>query len=97
VAKPGEYEIYGSLYFAANAVGSRGAAIRLNGVTYISSSRGMADTTAAQGTSIAIVTNYVLAINDYVELMGWQSSGGVLAVIAVGNMSPEFGMRWQGS
>ena len=41
-------------------------------------------------------TLYELAVNDYVELVVYQSSGGALNVVSSGNHSPEFMMVYQG-
>lgn len=88
----GVYRIFGCITFAANATGARGIAIRLNGTTYL-----VAHTTAAFASvdcSMAITTNYSLAVGDYVELMGFQSSGAALNMSLNGNIAPEFGWEW---
>ena len=51
---------------------------------------------AAAVEDMSISTEYSLAVNDYVELVVYQSSGGALDVNAAANYSPEFGMTFQG-
>lgn len=86
----GKYQITGQIAFANNSTGLRIASIRLNGVTYISE----ADLSASVGTEseFIVTTLYDLAVNDYVELIVYQSSGGNLIVEHVANDFPEFMM-----
>ncbi len=43
-------------------------------------------------TSMAVSTLWSMAVNDYVELVARQTSGGNLNVLSVAAESPEFGM-----
>lgn len=90
----GKYLIGGTLEYAANASGIfRIAAIRLNGATFISSGKETFPTGGlAHLVSAETQTLYDLAVNDYVELMAYQDTGGALNVNASGNYSPEFWM-----
>lgn len=90
----GIYNIYGSVQFAASATGYRYLLIRLNGSTFIAS-HGHTEVEAIVE-DMSISTEYSLAVNDYVELMVHQNSGGALDVNASANYSPEFGMTFQG-
>jgi hypothetical protein len=85
----GLYLIGGSLQFANHATGIRQISLRLNGVTFIASHKSQA---LAGGVDHALTlsTLYELAVNDYIELMAYQTSGGALNVNAAGNYSPEF-------
>lgn len=87
----GKYRITGHLFWAANATGLRDLSIRLNGTTYIAE----VNQTPVSGTETAqnVTTTYNLAVNDYVELIGYQSSGGVLVVERVNDTSPTFMME----
>lgn len=88
----GVYQISGTVEFAANATGIRILRIRHStGPTYISS---MAITNAggADPTAITVSTLYPLAVNDYVELVAYQASGGNLNVTFNGNYTPYFMM-----
>jgi hypothetical protein len=88
----GLYLITYSLEFATNAVGLRSAVPRLNGdnTKFLDAS----EIPAISGgtTKLTGATIYELAVNDYVELIVFQASGGSLNVLSTGNYSPEFGM-----
>lgn len=90
----GLYLIGGCIEFAANATGLRGAQIRLNGTTVIAVQEAPS-VGAGSAHPIMVTTAYQLAAGDYVELMGKQSSGGSLNMLATGNYSPEFWAIWQ--
>jgi hypothetical protein len=85
----GKYQITGSASFAANATGHRLLLIRLNGATEIARER-VPSVGASDQLELNISTLYDLAINDYVELVAYQNSGGALNVTVVSNYSPEF-------
>ena len=91
----GYYWIGGTVAFAANATGQRSAQIRLNGATAIV----YADGNAAGGSlphAIIVSTLFHLADADYVELIGWQSSGGALSTAPAGDYAPEFMLQRMG-
>lgn len=88
----GKYTISGTAAFAANATGARGLGIRLNGTTFIALARVPAVAGGTDITSLTVTTDYNLSATDYVELIGYQTSGGSLNVLAGGNYSPEFMM-----
>lgn len=88
----GIYAICANGVFAANATGSRYVGIRLNGATYIGRTGGGANATAGHGTDLMVATQYQFAVNDYVEMMVYQNSGGNLNSTAYGNICPEFMM-----
>ena len=86
----GVYSISGTAEFASNSTGFRSLLIRVNGTTFIANQ----STAALSGvaTPLAVETKYSLAVNDYVELVANQTSGGALNVNSSGNYSPEFAM-----
>lgn len=88
----GLYLIVGNIEWAANATGYRRLDIRLNGATLIASEREGDVVVAAITTIQHITTIYQLAVNDYVELLATQTSGGNLNVNSTANISPEFMM-----
>jgi hypothetical protein len=88
----GKYQITGQVRWAANATGDRYVVIQLNGATPLAEVWQQAVTVAAIPTAQICATLYDLAVNDYVELVAQQTSGGALNVIATGNASPEFSM-----
>ena len=86
----GIYMIDGHIQWAASTSGNREISIRLNGATFIADHGSSPQLAINFGQSIC--TTYTLAVNDYVELLVWQNSGGNLNVNSTGNYSPEFGM-----
>lgn len=87
----GKYDIKGNGRIAANATGDRYLSIRLNGTTTIAITY-----MKSPGASILILSvacDYQLAVNDYVELVAFQNSGGDINLEAIGNYSPEFSMH----
>src|SRR5215475_670000 len=87
----GIYDIAGGVEWAANATGQRFLQIRLNGTTGIAISVGASAAVDSTG-HVTIQTIYQLAINDYVELMAYQTSGAGLNISNIANSSPEFMM-----
>ena len=88
----GVYSIKGMVEFAFNATGVRTVQIRLNGTTNIGTAREQAVTSGSNTTIVQVVSEYVLAVNDYVELLAFQDSGGNLNATVSGNYAPEFMM-----
>ncbi len=80
----GKYLISGQAHFASGG-GLRAARIRLNGGTDIAFWWGYPP-------SVYVETLYDLSVNDYVEFMVLQSSGGNLQLLTLSNYSPEFMM-----
>lgn len=87
----GRYVITASAGFAANATGIRLIGIRLNGSTYIAQSV-TNNVGAGQNCNMEASAVYELAVNDYLELIAYQTSGGALNVEALANFSPELAM-----
>ncbi len=76
----GKYLVTGSVQFAASATGNRGVTIRKNGTT---TGEGMRWASGATNTMLGTATAIVdLAATDYVEVWGYQSSGGALNATA---------------
>ncbi len=90
-ARAGLYLITGSVEWAANATGIRMAAIRLNGTTLLATTQ-TPPCTGGVDTAQVVSTLYQLAAGDYVELIGYQTSGGNLNVVQYQQSSPEFSM-----
>ena len=87
----GKYVISFSGDFAANVDGRRSYNIKLNGTTFLA---GTSDNpNSGGGFSREISTIYELAVNDYVEVEVWQSSGDALNLATTANRSPEFSMQ----
>lgn len=91
----GVYSISGTAEYANNVTGNRELAVRLNGTTYIAAIKYPAATLL---TSLVVIeTKYALVVNDYVELIAFQDSGGALNVTASANYSAEFMMARLGA
>lgn len=84
----GVYLIVGHCDFASNATGYRAVVPRLNATTYL----GGVYANAITGTDVRLnfSTVYPMAVNDYVEFMVYQTSGGALNVQTAANYTPEF-------
>lgn len=88
----GVYTISGHVEFAEDdpAVGYRAVAIKYNGTTYIAKHD---KELCNVNPSFSITTLYNLAVNDYVELFVYQTSGGALNVAQQSQWSPHFAMQ----
>ena len=86
----GKYLIWGCVEFESNITGWRFLEILLNGS--IKTARELRTPLSGSTIVFTISTVYDLAVNDYVELQVYQSSGGALNVNVAGNHSPEFSM-----
>jgi len=85
----GWYLVGGNIVFAANDTGIRGCAVRLGGSTYIGM-KTQTNSGASTTVHITISILYYFAATNYVELMGFQDSGGNLNINTYGNYSLEF-------
>lgn len=87
----GVYQITAQVEWAANATPYRNVSIRLNGATTIVSN--VLTAIGSGAVTVQFVTTlYPLAVNDYVEAVVDQTSGGGLNVNSTANRSPEFMM-----
>lgn len=93
-ATDGQYTVGGNIEFAANAVGIRGIAIRMDGATYIAKDERAA--TATGTVSLHVSTSYYFTAGQYVELMAYQSSGGNLNANQAAEYSPELWVQFGG-
>jgi hypothetical protein len=87
----GVYLITGHILFPWNATGYRELALLLNRIAILDIDGRTADASNPQG--LRVSTLYHLSAGDYVELRAYQTSGGDLAVKALGNYSPEFALQ----
>lgn len=88
----GIYRIAGIVSFASNATGYRALKVRVNNTTDIIYAQCPA--VSGSGTVLNISGDYLLAAADYIELLGFQNSGGALNMEVVANWSPEFMFEW---
>ncbi|NUQ98871.1 MAG: hypothetical protein HOY79_20700 [Streptomyces sp.] len=89
----GWYSVSGGIGFLTNATGARGAVIYKNGAA-LSQSTGTI-TAASPAIHVATAGDFLvqLAVGDYVELFGFQSSGGALGTAGSGYY-PYLYVRW---
>lgn len=88
----GAYSTKACIQWAANAVGIRQVNVRLNGTTTIGVET-RSEVTADVAEVMTVTTDYDLAVNDYVEVVVYQSSGGALDVSLAASYSPTFCMH----
>lgn len=87
----GKYVIGGTFVMDASAGGARRAIeVRLNGASILAMN--FAPVAGAYAIAANVETVYDLAVNDYVELLAYQDSGGDLNVLSSSPYSPEFWM-----
>jgi len=87
----GVYDIRAQIEWAASATAQRSLAIRINGATQIALVS--QDASAGGTTSQICAVHYALAVNDYVEVIVFQNSGGALNVLTTTNViGPAFSM-----
>jgi hypothetical protein len=81
--KAGYYAIAGTIIWSGNGVGNRGIELQKNGasVTYMNFLSAAASPNDG-GYSMSYILN--LAVSDYVELFGYQTSGGALNINSAG-------------
>ncbi len=90
---PGLYLILGNVEFAHHTTGTRATWIRLNGATRIATQASAATPAAGSiPTQVQVTALRALAVNDYVELMAFQNSGGPLNATVQGEAAPVFMM-----
>jgi len=82
----GVYAISGHLQWATVATGVRGIGIYLNGATFVATDS-EAGSAASNWQSIATI--FPLVVGDYLQLMGYQSSGAALNHTAAGDYGGE--------
>jgi hypothetical protein len=88
----GYYMVGGQVEFGASATGERGLAIRLGGTTTLISH----NQDAIGSDQLSVVTFYAFTAGQYVELLGYQTSGGALNMNFTSAYSPEFWAVFQG-
>lgn len=85
----GYYDVGGFVNFGTNATGQRGVRIIKNGATTTiwPGDFGNAVSTGTFDTRMGIAHTIQMAVGDYIELQGWQNSGGTITTVASTNGS----------
>ena len=92
IKQAGAYIITGQCSFNTSATGRRGVYIYLNGGQINAQ---VTNGNSAAPTHVTTTTIKYLAVGDYVEMYGYQNSGGNLSVLTDVH-SPMFGIAWLG-
>lgn len=89
----GWYSVSGGVSYLTNTTGSRGALIYKNGAALTQATGGIV--AASNALHVAMTGEFLiqLAVGDYVELYGWQNSGGALSTAGSGYY-PYLYVRW---
>lgn len=86
--RSGKYVVGGNVRWDNNATGLRSVAIRLNGSTFLAYTQ---DTVVADSEEYQQVSClYDFSVDDYIELVVYQTSGGSLDLLSYANTAPEF-------
>ena len=85
----GKYEVSGQVQYAFNATGIRVAAIRMNaagsytgGTLLVQNSQQALTGTGNSTSASCLPVVYPMNAGDYIELFGWQNSGGSLGAVS---------------
>jgi hypothetical protein len=90
----GVYLIIGECGWAANSTNRRLIAIRINGSLNIARQDVHSSFAGAGSPVNHVSTFYALAVNDYVDLIVYQNTGGTLDTYAAESVLPNFSMIW---
>lgn len=86
IVTPGVYRLTGAISWAGNATGRRFQTWYKNGAVIDGAALHLPASSASSITCPAATVEVALVANDYIELVGWQDSGGAL------NMNPGTGL-----
>jgi hypothetical protein len=92
ISDTGKWLVGGNLGYEPHATGRRMILIRVDGTVYETAiaNPGFAPSVGLGNLGLATNTVLDLTAGQYVELIGYQSSGGDLDILKFANMSPEF-------
>lgn len=88
----GVYAIWADVEFAANSTGVRYIRMRNQAAAVIASQQLNFTPGGADTTQLHLETMWAMAVNDWVEVQVWQTSGAGLNVNSAASYSPVFGM-----
>lgn len=92
----GIYVFSGKISFAANTTGRRATRWSKNGSDVTGGQTAIIATSTSDIEHPATTIQISLAVGDYVELLGYQESGGNLATVVSGGQQPLMTVRWIG-
>lgn len=88
--EPGIWRVHGRLEFPSNATGLRGAAFAWSSTSFDTNRQALGPSTGYVCTDINTEGTIPNTSNQYVRLMGYQSSGATMSLNANGEFSCEF-------
>jgi hypothetical protein len=94
---PGWYTVQGSINWAASTAGQRTIVFRPNGgaaTTYKNKVQIPMTTTVGSGSIVTVATFFMNGTTDYVEVVGWQNSGGALNTYITDEGNPSMNVHW---
>lgn len=94
--RAGIYQFSGKIGWAANATGRRASRWSKNGTDVNGSQVAIIATSASDVGHPAAAIQITMAVGDYIELLGFQESGGNLATVVSGAQQPFLSVRWLG-
>lgn len=92
----GWYDVGGGISWAANITGVRGTYWSVNGIAQNGTQTLEATISGFNAGTAARSVHVYLAQGDYLELFGYQSSGGNLNTAVTGSEQPSAKVRWAG-
>ena len=92
----GSYLVAGGVAFASNTTGNRQLRIMLNGSTNIPGAFAVAAAAAGSNSGALAVPPVIIpmVVGDYVEVHGFQSSGGALSTTAATDVTSSLTVLW---
>lgn len=91
----GWYSVSGAVGFNTNSTGARGASIYKNGAVLPTGSGAVTATSNAIHVATAGRVLVQLGVGDYVEMYGWQNSGGNLGTATGGQYNSYLYVEWE--
>lgn len=96
VQYPGWYLVSGGIGFAASATGNRAVDIRVNGSMANGSQTNVPALAGGSTTQVSLSSELVyLTVLDYVEIFGFQNTGGSLNTSVTGDQQPRMNVVWK--
>jgi len=90
----GTYDITGCLAWPSTSGGNRGAGLNINGASPNGSISQLAGF-VGNSWSVTVSTTVQCAVGDYIELVGWQTSGGAIATAVTPALGPTLTVTWR--
>jgi hypothetical protein len=93
-ATPGWYEIVGTVAYVTNATGTRGVRLWRNGTTAVQGRAQIVPAINVDTACVQVTGMLYLAVNEYVEIQTWQTSGGPLNTATLADLASYMHVKW---